>query len=54
MQVSTRLPRRCAAQGAARRTLLLSIAGCCLLFAACASTSRSSEGYLVLESQRFT
>lgn len=37
-----------------RRALLLCIGSAALLLAACASTSRSSERYVVLESQKFT
>jgi hypothetical protein len=43
-----------AAQSLARRTLLLCLGGAALFLAACASTSRSSERYVVLESQKFT
>ena len=52
MQIPTFVPPRASvAQGAARRTL---IAGFGLLIAACATTSRSPERYVVLESDRFT
>jgi hypothetical protein len=54
MRTPKRLPRRSAAQGSARRTLLMWLAGFGLLLTACASTSKSSERYVVLESQKFT
>lgn len=55
MQIPTPLPpRSSAARGAARRTLLTWLAGFGLLLAACASTSKSSERYVIVESQKFT
>lgn len=56
MQIPTPLLPRppAAAHRAARRTLLLWLASFGLLLAACASTSRSSERYVVLESEKFT
>lgn len=43
-----------AAQRLARRTLLLCLGSAALILAACVSTSRASERYVVLESQKFT
>jgi len=56
MQIRTPLPPRfsAVANGAARRPLLMWLASFGLLLAACVSTSRSSERYVVLESQKFT
>lgn len=55
MQIPTpHPPRSSAVAGAARRRLLMRLAGFGFLLAACASTSRSSEDYVVLESHKFT
>lgn len=54
MQISSLLPRRSATRDAVRRTLLMWLAGFGLMLAACASTSKSSDRYVVLESQKFT